>query len=152
MKMRIAVALLGLLYVMPTVAYDTALVERFAQFYEPFEGKTCAKSLQMIKPADFVKALKEDKKPFALDVRTEQESAIYGITLADSLSMPMSQVFTKETLDKLPTDRKIVVICKGGHRATAVAMGLRQIGFRDVYILKGGFTALANYLTPMTAN
>lgn len=92
------------------------------------------------------------KKPFVLDVRTEQESAIYGITLADSVSVPMKEVFTKETLDQLPTDRKIVVVCKGGHRATAVAMGLRQIGFKDVFILKGGFTAFAKYLTPKTAN
>ena len=152
MKMRIAIALLGLLYAMPTFAYDTALAERFTQFYEPFAGKTCAKALQMIKPDDFVKAMKAERKPFVLDVRTEQETAIYGITAADSLSVPMKQVFTKETLDQLPTDRKIVVTCKGGHRATAVAMGLRQIGFKDVFILKGGFAALANYLTPKTAN
>ena len=105
----------------------------------------------MISPADFVKAVKAEKKPFVLDVRTEQESTIYGITLADSMSAPMKQVFTKKTLDQLPTDRKIVVACKGGHRATAIAMGLRQIGFKDVFILKGGLAALAKYLTPKTA-
>jgi len=152
MKMRIFVTILGLLYAMPTFAYDTVLAERFAQFYEPFAGKTCAKSLQMIKSEDFVQAVRGERKPFVLDVRTEQESTIYGITLADSVSVPMKEVFTKETLDQLPTDRKIVVVCKGGHRATAVAMGLRQIGFKDVFILKGGFTAFAKYLTPKTAN
>jgi len=102
--------------------------------------------------SDFVKAVKADTKPFVLDVRTEQEAAIYGITLADSVSMPMKRVFTKDTLDQIPTDRKIVVVCKGGHRATAIAMGLRQIGFKDVFILKGGFAALAKFLAPKTAN
>lgn len=102
MKMRIFVTILGLLYAMPTFAYDTVLAERFAQFYEPFAGKTCAKSLQMIKSEDFVQAVRGEKKPFVLDVRTEQESAIYGITLADSVSVPMKEVFTKETLDQLP--------------------------------------------------
>ena len=152
MKMRLIIAMLGLLFAIPTFAYDSALAERFAQFYQPFAGKACAKSLQMIKPEDFVKAVKAEDKPLVLDVRTEQESAIYGITLADSMAMPMRNVFTRETLDQLPTDRKIIVLCKSGHRATAVAMGLRQIGFENVYILKGGLAALAAYLTPVTAN
>jgi len=136
---------------MPTFAYDTALAERLGQFYAPFAGKSCAKSLKMIKPEDFVKAVKAENKPLIIDVRTEQESAIYTISLADSLTIPMNQVFTKDILDKLPTDRKIIVTCTGGHRATAVAMGLRQIGFQDVFVLKGGFAALAKYLTPKTA-
>ena len=151
MRTRFAFAILGMLLAMPAFAYDAALAERFAQFYEPFAGKGCAKSLQMIKPEAFVAAMQSEGKPFVLDVRTENETGLIGITAADSLAMPMQQVFSKETLDKLPKDRKIVVVCKGGHRATAVAMGLRQIGFEQVFVLKGGLAKLATFLTPKTA-
>jgi rhodanese-related sulfurtransferase len=151
MRTRFAFIVLGLLVAMPVLAYDAELAQRFAQFYQPFGGKTCAKSLQMIKPEDFVKEMSSETAPFVLDVRTEKEAALLGITAEDSLTVPMQQVFLEETLHKLPQDRKIVVVCKGGHRATAVAMGLRQIGFENVFILKGGFAKLAGFLTPKAA-
>ena len=152
MKKRIVLVILGLLVASPALSYDAALAERFAQFYEPFAGKACAKSLQMMKPEVFVAAMQSEHKPLVLDVRTEKETALIGITAADSLAMPMARVFTKETLDRLPTDRKIVVLCKAGHRATAVAMGLRQIGFEQVFVLKGGLVKLTQYLDPKTAH
>ena len=123
MKMRSFLAILAFLVTVPAFAYDSGLADRLAEFYQPFEGKACAKSLQMIPPADFVKAMRAETKPFVLDVRTEAETGLIGVTATDSLTLPMARVFSKETLEQLPTDRKIVVVCKGGHRATAVAMG-----------------------------
>ena len=132
-------------------AYDADLAGHFEQFYRPFDGKTCAKALQQIPAAGFVKSVKAGEKLFVLDVRTPGETGIYGIALEDSLAVPMGKVFKKEILDQIPTDRKVVVICKGGTRAMAVAMGLRQIGFANIFVLKGGFTALTTTLSPKTA-
>jgi len=57
-------------------------------------------------------------------------------------------VFKPENLAQLPTDKKIVVVCKKGFRASIVAMSLRQIGYKEVYIVKGGIDAIANALSP----
>ena len=151
MKKILALLITLILSSSAVFAYDADLARRFEQFYSPFDGKTCAKALQQIPAPDFIKAIKAGEKLFVLDVRTLGETGLYGITLKDSLAVPMGKVFTKETLDQIPTDGKVVVICKGGHRAMAVAMGLRQIGFKNTFVLKGGFAALSKTLSPKTA-
>ena len=132
-------------------AYDADLARRFEQFYRPFDGKACAKALQQISAPKFIETIKAGENLFVLDVRTTGETGLYGITLKDSLVAPMGKVFTKDTLDQIPTDGKVVVVCKGGTRAMAVAMGLRQIGFKNIFVLKGGFAALTKTLSPKTA-
>ena len=52
----------------------------------------------------------------------------------------------------LPTDKPIVVMCHSGTRATAAATALRQIGFDETYVVKGGFTRLIGYLGAKEAN
>lgn len=131
--------------------YDTELAQRLEQFYQPFDGKQAGKHLQNILAPDFVKAIKAGEQLFVLDVRTKGETGIYGITFPESMAVEMSQVFKPETLDKIPTDRKVVVVCKSGYRATAIAMGLREIGFDNTYVLKKGFVELAKYLTVKNA-
>ncbi len=127
--------------------YDAELAQRLEKFYQPFEGKQTAKQMQLILAPKFVEAIKAGEKLFILDVRTKGETDIYGITLPESMAVEMSQVFKPETLDTIPTDRKVVVVCKAGYRATAIAMGLREIGFDNVHVLKKGFDALAKYMT-----
>ena len=127
--------------------YDAELAQRLEKFYQPFEGKGAAKHLQFILARAFVAAIKAGEKLLILDVRTKAETGIFGITLPESMAVEMSQVFKPETLDTIPTDRKVVVVCKAGYRATAIAMGLREIGFDNVYVLKKGFDALAKYMT-----
>lgn len=136
----------------PAFGYDANLAQQLDKFYQPFHGSSCAKELQMIKPEAFVKDLRGGKKVFVLDVRTKAEADIVGVTVPGTVRVPLAQVFTPETLSKIPTDGKVVVTCKAGHRATAVAMGLRQIGFENVYILKGGLDALTKYIGPKSVH
>lgn len=138
---------LCLLVTGPAYGYDTELARRLEQFYEPFEGKGTAKQLHNILVPKFVEAVKAGENLFVLDVRAKGETDIYGITLPQSMAVEMSQVFNPETLEKIPTDRKVVVVCKSGYRATAIAMGLRQTGFDNVYVLKKGLVELAKYMT-----
>jgi rhodanese-related sulfurtransferase len=86
-----------------------------------------------------------------LDVRTPAETAVFSLTLENSLNIPVDQVFMKQNLDLIPADKVVVVICKSGARATAVGTSLRHIGFDKVYILTGGFQALSSYYGPAQA-
>ena len=131
----------------PAFGYDTELAQRLEQFYQPFAGKGTAKQLQNILVPKFVEAVKAGENLFVLDVRVKGETGIYGITLPQSIAVEMSQVFNPETLEKIPTNRKVIVVCKSGYRATAISMGLRQIGFDNVYVLKKGLVELAKYMT-----
>jgi rhodanese-related sulfurtransferase len=131
--------------------YDTTGAARLADFYRPFSGPACARSLQNLMPEAFVRALGAGEPMLVIDVRTPGETVVYGPRGPQTLTAPLDVLFTPAILDRLPTDRKLVLLCKSGHRATAAAMGLRQIGFTNVYVLKGGLTALAGYLSPKTA-
>ena len=103
-------------------------------------------------PEVFMNNLKTGKHMVTLDVRTPAESGIYSSTLPGSLAIPINDLFTKTSLDRIPTNKIVVVICKSGARATAAGTSLRHIGFKNVYILSGGFKALMGYLGPKEAN
>ncbi|MCA9958457.1 MAG: rhodanese-like domain-containing protein, partial [Anaerolineales bacterium] len=42
---------------------------------------------------------------------------------------------------KLPNDRQIVLVCRGGRRSRRAAQALRQIGCMNVTVLAGGMLA-----------
>ncbi len=147
------IILIILMFFLPTTiasAYDKVMAESYDQYFKPFSEKATSKSLHMIKTADFVRDVRAGKL-FVLDVRTPGETRIYGITIPESVAIPMDQVFKAENLANLPTTGKIVIVCKAGHRAMAVSTALRHIGFDNVYILKAGLQDLAKYLTPKNA-
>jgi rhodanese-related sulfurtransferase len=150
MKKLILLVVIFLLTNATAMAYDQQMAESYAQFFKPFSEKATSKSLQMMKTPDFVKAVKAGQL-FVLDIRTPGETGIYGITIPGSIRIPMNHVFYSVNLARLPTNQKIVVVCKAGHRAIAVSTALRHIGFNNVYSLKLGIQDLAKYLSPKTA-
>ena len=152
MKKVLLFGLMAFLAAGSAFGYDAGLAQRLGEFYQPFQGASCAKQLQMIKPDAFIKELRAGKRMALIDVRTSGEAGIVGVTLPGTVRVPMARVFTPETLAAIPADGKVVVVCKSGHRATAVAMGLRQIGFKNVFVLKGGLKALTAYVDPKVAN
>lgn len=139
--------------VMSTAAwgYDAGMAQHFSRYFAPFDGKATSKACQFVKAPGFVKALKSEQKPFVIDIRTPAEAAIISMGVQDKLVAPMNQVFTPENLAKIPTDRRVVVVCKAGVRAMAIATALRATGFSNVYVLKGGLDGLAKYLNPKCA-
>ena len=100
----------------------------------------------------FVEGVKKGREFVALDVRTPAESGMFRMALPNSLAIPVDRLFEPANLDRLPSDKPVVVVCKSGTRAAVVGTALRHIGFDNVYVLKGGFKALAGYLDPKTAN
>jgi rhodanese-related sulfurtransferase len=133
-------------------AYDETMARSYEQYFEVFEGKATGKALQLMGAAEFVDAVKAGEDVFVLDIRTSAETEIYGITIPGAVSIPMNEVFNPENLARIPDNRKVVVVCRGGIRAAVIATGLRHIGFADVYVLHKGTMALADYLTPSKVN
>jgi len=133
------------------MAYDAKKAEEFNKFYSHMTQKACADSKLFIKADDALKMLKEKKEFTFLDVRTDGENTILSMSGENALHIPINILFKKENLDKLPSDKPIVVVCHSGTRATLAAMGLKRLGFKHIHVVKGGMIALAKANNPKNA-
>jgi rhodanese-related sulfurtransferase len=99
---------------------------------------------------DVLKSLSKNENITLLDIRTQAEQNVVGLTHPNSLSIPMEKLLLKENLDRLPEQSKIVVVCHLGSRAAYVSSLLQAIGFNNVTYLNGGLIQLVTQLTPKT--
>ncbi len=77
----------------------------------------------------------KDSSYFILSVRKPEDYAKGHVPGA--VNIPYSEIAKEENLKKLPTDKKIVVVCYTGHTASQVTMFLNQLGY-DAYAMKFG--------------
>ncbi|WP_316364383.1 rhodanese-like domain-containing protein [Candidatus Thiodiazotropha sp. CDECU1] len=126
-------------------SYDTDMAKGYAKLFAPVVEADAGKALHFVKPDAFAKDIREGKEVVAIDVRTPAETGVFTLSMPDSLIIPVHELFNQKNLDRIPTDKPVIIVCKSGARATAVGTALRHIGFDNVYILKGGFQALSTY-------
>ncbi len=132
-------------------AYDSHKAQEIEKFYAPMTQKALAESKLFITAEDFLEMVNANKELLLLDVRTRGEHSILSASYKQSLHIPISELFKKENLDKLPQNRPIILICHSGSRGLLAAADLLQIGFTNIHVLKGGFVALAQSTTVTNA-
>lgn len=71
---------------------------------------------------------------FVIDVREDEEVFETG-TIKGSVHIPMMTV--PNSLNKIPKDREIYILCRSGRRSYEVASYLNELGY-DAINLKGG--------------
>lgn len=142
-------ALLGLSS--QALAYDAKLAQGFNEQFSHATGKTVGKDIGLISAEGFVKQLQNNASVTAIDIRTPAERQVFGLTMKDQLNISLNELFTPENLDKIPTDKPVVIVCKSGARAMAAGTALRQLGFDNVKVLKGGYSKLSSYVGPNIA-
>jgi len=136
----------------PVAGYDREAAEGYAEMFKPVAGAKAGKNLHLMKVDKFVEAVRKDAKITTVDIRTPGETRFFTGNLPGHRLIPLAELFQHENLETLPTEGKIVLICKSGTRASAAAAALREVGFENTYVLKGGLKALAGYLGPKEAN
>lgn len=82
----------------------------------------------------------ETNNPIILDIRNPKDYALGHIPGAVNISV--KDLFTKETLSKLPPDKQIVVYCYTGQTSAQVVAALNMLGY-DAYSLKFGMPSWA---------
>jgi SulP family sulfate permease len=89
-----------------------------------------------MEPRDLWKEMHRDGRPVVVDVREPREYERAHIPDAEQIRLP-------ELLEdpQIPRDRPVVLVCRGGRRSTRAAAVLRQRGFDNVYVLRGGTQA-----------
>lgn len=88
-----------------------------------------------------------DEDTLVLDVREPDEYAAGHIS--DALHIPMGALPTR--LPEVPDDRRLVVVCRSGHRSARATAYLRQEGL-DAVNLDGGMRAWVAAGRPMTTD
>jgi len=153
MKRISIIAVIGICMCMSSVtwSYDAEQAKSYAELFSTVVGAEAGKALHLMAPDTFVENIKDRKEFLVIDVRTPVETGIFGMALTNTLAIPVDQLFQPANLDRIPTDKPIIIMCQSGIRSVAVGTALRNIGFDDVYILKGGFKALSSYLGPIQA-
>lgn len=143
MKKLLLSALLVGSFSLSSFAYDTAQADKLQNFYSHFTHKACANSKLFIEGDEVMKLIRDNAKVTLLDVRTVGEHSVVSIGLKNSLFIPIESLFKAENLKKLPLDQPILIVCHSGVRALLAAAGLKQIGIKDVRVVKDGIAGLA---------
>ena len=148
----IAVLATAVVFATPAWSYDNELADSYAKLFAPVKGKAAGKAMHLMKPEAFLNKVKAKEPLVVLDIRTPAEFGVFTSSVPGTMLLPINELFSKDNLSRIPKDKAVVVLCKSGTRATAAGTALRHIGFDNVYILKGGFKALAGYMGPKEAN
>lgn len=94
-----------------------------------------------------VKELKQkidNKEDFQLiDVR---ETFEYEMSNLDGENIPLSGVLIEA--DKISQDKPVIVHCRSGKRSAVAIMQLEDLGYTNLYNLKGGILAWAAEIDP----
>ena len=90
----------------------------------------------------------ENKPPFILDVRTDQEWQADHIEKAHHI--PVGPL--KVRIHEVPRGCEVAVVCGSGYRSSIAASILKREGYRDVANVFGGMTAWKQQGLPITIN
>lgn len=128
------------------LAYDGDLAAKMAPSLAKMDQAALTKATSKLTMENFLAAYAKKEKMIILDIRTPAETRL--VAIPGSLQIPLDKLMNKDSLDRLPTDEKIVVVCHSGSRAGIATVLLRMVGFSNAVYLDGGASALANAATP----
>jgi len=90
--------------------------------------------MELVCPKEVSERIKSNENLVIIDIREEYELVICGI---EAIHIPMEEVQLR--LDELPTNKDLIVMCRTGVRALALANFLEtDFNFTNVFVLEGG--------------
>lgn len=92
----------------------------------------------VISPIEFQEKITKVQDIQLIDVRTPEEFSEGHVTNAQNIDF-YSDDF-KEQVSKLDPEKPTYVYCRSGIRSAKSAEILKDLGFKEVYDMKGGFT------------
>lgn len=117
----------------PVPKYDPAIFEAVDQFLTDMPDDFYA-----VSPANALKSLGTEPKPFLIDVRGEQELKDSGY-IEGMVNIPLKTLLDDPTQLPADKDQPIIVYCAIGHRGAMAMTTLRLLGYTNVKSIGGGF-------------
>lgn len=96
-----------------------------------------------ISPEELWSKIKKKENIVLVDVRQAEEFSDFKIP--GSINIPLSELFKKESVDKIPKNKQIVTICPHGNRSMVAAFALARNGI-DALSLTGGLAGWGQVL------
>lgn len=96
-------------------------------------------------------ATRSSRHLYILDARRPDEYAASHIPTATNFHYELGQDLPKE-IEELDRETPVVTYCAVGLRSGAFARRLRRMGFKHVYVLRGGFYRWANLGYPLASS
>jgi rhodanese-related sulfurtransferase len=107
------------------------------------DSVTPAEGFELLSCKDFDEKVKETKSVQLIDVRTADEFA--GGTIGSAVNIDFFGENFKEEMAKLDLERPVFVFCKSGGRSGKASAICKELGFKAIYDLDGGYTAWSQY-------
>jgi sterol desaturase/sphingolipid hydroxylase (fatty acid hydroxylase superfamily)/rhodanese-related sulfurtransferase len=105
-----------------------------------------------IEPSALADRLEREPRPLIIDVRGPEEFAGELGHLAGARNIPLSELPQHlGDLDRF-RERQVVLVCRTQMRSAKAAAMLREAGFRDVAVLRGGMVEWARRKSPARAD
>ena len=96
--------------------------------------------LEVLSVADFSVKIKDTPNAQLIDVRTPQEYADGHIDGSTNINVN-DDSFDASIQQALKKDQPVLVYCQAGSRSARAAKRLKEMGFKEVYDLEGGYGA-----------
>jgi rhodanese-related sulfurtransferase len=107
-------------------------------------AQAAARQDDQVNVRDLATWLIEGRRDFRLiDVRLPEHHARGSI--GDAENIPITQLFNRETIDGLGSDRKIILYSNGSQNAAKASVGLRLSGI-NAHVLNGGYNAWQQHI------
>lgn len=91
-----------------------------------------------IEPGGLCNRLERDPKPVIVDVRTPDEFTGPLGHIATARNLPMTELTNRLREIDAVKDKPVILVCRTDKRSAAASTLLRNAGFRDVKVLRGG--------------
>jgi phage shock protein E len=92
---------------------------------------------QLLEPKEFLTKFKATKDAQLLDVRTPEE--VSEGALEDAQNINFYDTDFKDKLSKLDKNKPVFVYCRSGGRSGKCAQMCKDMGFKEIYDMKGGW-------------
>ena len=102
-----------------------------------FKGQTLPEEVQILDREEYKKAISKGKMQL-VDVRTRGEFMAGHIKGASNIDFFQGSAF-ETAFSRLKKDKPLYIYCQSGNRSQKAARKLVDMGFKEVYDLRGGY-------------
>ncbi len=106
-------------------------------FFTACKDKSIAQEIQVLEPQEFHDSLLKNNDVQLIDVRTKAE--FEEGHLQDALNIDVLQTNFITEAEKLNLEKPVYLYCRSGKRSAKAALILKDVGFKEIYDLQGGY-------------
>lgn len=106
-------------------------------FFTACKEKSIAQEIKVLTPIEFQDALLNNNDIHLVDARTTAEFEEGHIQNAVNIDVLETDFITKA--EKLDLQKPVYVYCRSGKRSAKAALILKEVGFKEIYDMQGGY-------------